>query len=508
METAAQTLPEDVEALKSLVHELYAENARLQEQLNILIAKRFGPSSEKVSPDQLGLFNEAEQAVESADNEQPPETTPVAAHERKRAGRQALPEHLPRVEVLHDLPAEQKQCPCGCGEMRRIGEETAEQLDIVPARIQVIRHIRPKYACPRCEGAGVRVAPLAPQPIPRSIASPGLLAYVACAKYVDGLPLHRTERILQRLAVDIPRATLAGWMIRAGTELLQPLINLMGECQRKGKRMQMDETRVQVLNEPDKPATRESYMWVARGGPPGIVIILFHYADTRAGQVPAALLEGYSGSLQVDAYEGYNGVCARADITRVGCMAHARRKFDEAIKALGKHPKGRTGKAHQGLAFIQKLYRIERDIRDLSETERHQRRQDEARPIVEELRRWLTKSLPQVPPKSATGQALNYLHEQWETLVRYLDDPNLPIDNNATERAIRPFVIGRRGWLFSATVNGAKASANLYSLVETAKANGHEPYQYLRHVFNELPGAETVEDVAALLPYNLDPDDI
>jgi transposase len=191
METAAETLPEDVEALKSLVHELYAENARLQEQLNILIAKRFGPSSEKVSPDQLGLFNEAEQAGESTDNEQPPETTPVAAHERKRAGRQALPEHLPRVEVLHDLPAEQKQCPCGCGEMRRIGEETAEQLDIVPARIQVIRHIRPKYACPRCEGAGVRVAPLAPQPIPRSIASPGLLAYVACAKYVDGLPLHR-----------------------------------------------------------------------------------------------------------------------------------------------------------------------------------------------------------------------------------------------------------------------------------------------------------------------------
>jgi len=225
-------------------------------------------------------------------------------------------------------------------------------------------------------------------------------------------------------------------------------------------------------------------------------------------QVPIALLEGYAGYLQLDGYDGYNAVCHNPDITRVGCLAHARRKFDEAVKAQGKGNKARAGKAHQGLAFIQQLYRIEHDIKHLSAHERHQHRQEKARPLWEKLRIWLEASLPQVPPKSATGMALNYLHEQWRSLMRYLDDPVLPLDNNACERAIRPFVIGRRGWLFSATVRGAKASANLYSLVETAKANGHEPYRYLRHVFAELPKAETLEQVAALLPYNLDPEEI
>ncbi len=180
METPAQTLPEDVEALKSLVHELYSENARLKEQINILLAKRFGPSSEKISPDQFGLFNEAEQAVE--EQTAPVETITVPTHTRNKPGRKALPEHLPRVEVIHDLPEAEKQCPCGCGEMTRIGEETSEQLDIIPAKIQVIRHIRPKYACPRCEGAGVQLSPLPPQPIARSMASPGLLAYLTTSK--------------------------------------------------------------------------------------------------------------------------------------------------------------------------------------------------------------------------------------------------------------------------------------------------------------------------------------
>ncbi len=257
--------------------------------------------------------------------------------------------------------------------------------------------------------------------------------------------MHRTERILQRLGVDIPRATLAGWMIELGTVLVQPLANLMQECLLKGPLIQMDETRVQVLNEPQRSSISLSYMWVQRGGPLGIDIVLFHYAPTRSAQVPVELLDGYAGYLQVDGYEGYNAVCHNPDITRVGCMAHARRKFDEAVKAQGKGNKAKAGKAHQGLASIQQLYRIEHDIKDLSAQQRHQHRQEKAKPLSEKLHIWLENSLPQVPPKSATGMALNYLHEQWRNLMRYLDDPVLPLDNNACVRAIRPFVIGRRG---------------------------------------------------------------
>ena len=292
------------------------------------------------------------------------------------------------------------------------------------------------------------------------------------------------------------------WMIRIG-EAIQPLINLLRELLLAYDLIQIDETTVQVLKEPGKPATSKSYIWVQKGGPPNSPVILFDYDPSRSQQVPLRLLEGFQGYLQTDGYDGYQAVCKLPGIFRVGCFAHARRKFDEAIKAQGKGGQAKAGKATKGLAFIQKLYRIETLIQHEPPEICWQVRQQQAKPLLAEIRAWLDQSLPTTPPTSAVGKALNYLHNQWDLLIRYCEDGRLTIDNNGVERAIRPFVTGRKNWLFSDTVHGAKASANLYSLIETAKANGLEPYRYLAHVFKELPAAQYLEDFEALLPGNI-----
>lgn len=512
MNSAPECLPNDLQFLKDLVlqqalqvEQLTAQNRHYQsqlealyEQIRLMRHQRFGPSSEK-DPGQQDLFNEAEATVEACEAEVEPER--AVAKPRKKPGRKPLPATLPRVEVVHDLPEAEKVCERDGTPLKAIGEEVSEQLDMVPARIQVIRHIRRKYACPCCQQT-VKTAGLPPQPIPKSVASPGLLAQVAVSKYQDGLPLYRQETILNRIGVDLPRATLAHWMIRMG-DAIQPLINLLRDRLLSYDLIQIDETTVQVLKEPGKAATSKSYMWAQKGGPPDMPVILFDYDPSRGQQVPLRLLDDFKGYLQTDGYEGYAAVCAMPGITQVGCFAHARRKFDEAVKAQGKGGKAKAGKATKGLAYIQKLYRIETLIKQDSPAIRWQVRQQDAKPLLAEIRTWLDQSLPTTPPSSAIGTALHYLHNQWDKLIRYCDDGRLNIDNNGIERAIRPFVTGRKNWLFSDTVKGAKASANLYSLIETAKANGLEPYRYLRHVFKELPAAQCLEDFEALLPGNI-----
>jgi transposase len=530
MPIALHQLPDDIDALKSLVAEQLARNEQLQaeqqtvtqkneqlkaqvlslqEQLNLAIARRYAASSEKISPDQIFLFDEAEAAgcagADADDTAEPAadDMVTVAAHQRKKRGRKPIPDNLPRIDVIHELAESERHCDHDGRRLTEIGEVTSEQLDIIPAKIQVLRHIRKQYACD-C-GQCLKTAPLPAQPIPKSLASPGLLAHVTISKYQDALPLYRQEQILQRIGVDIPRATLANWMIKAGT-LIQPLINLLQDRLLSADILQMDETPVQVLKEPGKTAQSKSYLWVQRGGPPEKPIVLYHYDPGRGAEVAKRLLEGFSGYLQTDGYAGYHAAVAVHGLTPVGCMAHARRKFMEAVKAQGRHEK--RGNAHRGLTLIQKLYRIEKQARQLSPEHRHQQRQQQARPILKDIRSWLDQVLPQVPPTSATGKALHYLHNEWSKLIRYLDDGRLQIDNNAAENAIRPFVLGRKNWLFSDSVHGVKASANLYSLIETAKANRLEPYAYLRYLFTELPKAHSVEQIEALLPENVDPDQI
>ena len=362
-----------------------------------------------------------------------------------------MPDLLPRIEIIHDLPEDEKRCPHDGTPLKHIGDDISEQLDIIPATVQVLRHVRRKYACPCCEGHVVR-APLPPQPIPRSIASPGLLAFVCTAKYVDARPLYRLVTILARLGIELPRATLAHWMIALG-ELVLPLINLLRERLLEYDVLQMDETTVQVLKEEGRSPTSHSYLWVRRGGPPPHPILLFDYDPSRAGAVAARLLPGFKGYLQTDGYGGYNAVAEQEGITGLGCWAHARRKFDEAIKAQG--GKAKPGKATRALGLIQRLYRVERLAKELTPEARHALRLEQAAPVLDEIRSWLDASLPQVNPKGKLGEALGYLDNQWPRLVRYVEDGRLSIDNNAVERAIRPFVIGRRNWLFSDTPKGA-----------------------------------------------------
>jgi transposase len=516
MQIAPEQLPDDMVALKSLVanqatklDEFTARNEQLQsrvnilqEQLNLALAKRYAASSEKISPDQVCLFDEAEAdvpAIEDADDE----VILVPAHTRKKRGRKPLPDSLPRIDVIHDLPESERRCDHDGQLLTEIDEVISEQLDIIPAKIQVIRHIRKKYAC-SC-GQCIKTAPLPAQPIPKSMASPGLLAHITVSKYQDALPLYRQETILRRIGVELPRATLANWMIQAGT-LIQPVINLLRDRLLDYDILQMDETTVQVLNEAGKAAQSKSYLWLQRGGPPDQPVVLYDYDPGRGAGVPKRLLAGFTGYLQTDGYDGYNAVVAANALTHVGCMAHARRKFDEAVKAQGKNKK--KGNAHRGLVLIRKLYRVEKQARRLAPQDRHAHRQQQARPVLDELRSWLDGALPLAPPTSATGKALHYLHREWDKLIHYLDDGRLEIDNNGAENSIRPFVVGRKNWLFSASVKGVKASANLYSLIETAKANGLEPYAYLRYLFTELPKAETLESIEALLPGNINQDQI
>jgi transposase len=512
-------LPDDLAALRELAlrqHEELATKASqldaqadelrvLREYIRLLKHQRFGRTSEQSSDAQVRLFNEAESTADAAEREEAEAAIPVAAHTRTPRGRKPLPAWIPRVEILHDLPEDQKRCTDDGATLERIGEEVSEQLEFVPAKLRVLRHVRPKYACPACK-TGIHTAALPAQPIPKSLASPTLLAHIAVSKYADGLPLYRQEAMFRRLGIKLPRASLASWMVKTG-ELVQPLVNLLRDELLASGFVQCDETRFQVLKEPDKPAKSQSYLWVQHAPEQGIV--LYDYDPSRSAEVPKRLFAGYAGFLQTDGYEGYGAIGSEPGITHVGCWAHARRKFDEALKAQTSNArKQRTlkqSKALQGLGWIQKLYQIERQAKELPPDERQRIREERSRPVIEKLRVWLSDAIPRVPPQSLTGKALAYLDSQWPKLVRVLDDGRIPLDTNAVENAIRPFVVGRKNWLFADTVRGAEASANLYSVIETAKRSGLEPFAYLRHVLAALPSATTLEEVEALLPRRIDP---
>jgi transposase len=500
-----------LEENRALLEEKNDRIDTLEEALRLLRSQRFAPKSEKASTDQLGLFNEAEAGVYEAEEDADDEAIEVPAHKRRKGGRRPIPDFLPRTEVLHDLTDAEKVCPRDASHtLKRIGEEVSEQVDIIPAVLQVLRHVRPKYACGICK-EGVRIAPLPPQPIPKSQASPSLLAHIVTSKYVDGLPLYRQEKMLSRIGMDMPRSTLASWVVKLG-DLTEPLLERMRDEIRRHDVVQCDETPFQVLKEPGKRAESVSYLWALRGGPSEHPLLVYTYDPTRSAEVPKRLLKGFQGFLQTDGYKGYTALGQESGIEHVGCWAHARRKFDEARRGQGKSRKkhakssAKESKARQGLAQIQKLYAVERKLADATPAQRHAARQEQTAPLIEKLRAWLDASLPSVPPQSLTGKALHYLDGQWPKLIRVLDDGRLPLDTNLVENAIRPFVVGRKAWLFADTVGGARASANLYSLVETAKANGIEPWAYLDHLFEQLPAAATSADIEALLPHRIDRD--
>jgi transposase len=366
-------------------------------------------------------------------------------------------------------------------------------------QVRVLRHIRKRYGCPGSIHAPVTAA-LPPQPLPKSNASADFLAMLLIIKFIDGLPLARFEHVLARHGATVPRQTLARWVI-AAARMLQPLHNLMRDALFDGAFLHIDETVVQVLKEDGKTPTSTSYMWVQTGGPPGKPVVLYDYDPSRSGDVPLRLLQGYQGYMMTDGYTGYNALGKIDGIEHLICWAHARRRFVEAVRV---QPKGKRGRADEAVALIGKLYGIERDHKGGTDAERLLARQQHSVPALAALHAWMEKNLPLVTPKSALGTALAYMQKYWHGLSRYTERGDLPIDNNRAENAIRPFVVGRKSWLFADTAAGAHASAVVYSLVQTAKANGLEPYAWLRRVMRDLPKAKTVEDVEALLPWNVD----
>jgi len=503
----------NVETLVVENAQLRRENAELAKRVDILSEQSawlkqrfFGRSSEALSLEeqrQLKLFDEAELAAAEPDTTQgQTELVRIGEHVRQQPKRRPLPQALPRVEVIIDIPEEHKHCGCGA-ELVRIDEEFSEKLDVIPPQLRVIRTVRPIYACHVCEGSGdegrpaVRIAPMPAAIIDKGIASAGLLAYIVTSKFCDSLPLYRQQKQFARIGVEISRRTMADWMI-ATAEACAPLMKLLEAKVRAGPLLQLDETRLQVLGEPGRANTALSYMWVARGGPPEAPVILYHYAPSRATEVAVHMLGDYEGYVQTDGYEVYDRACdGSKNVVHVGCFAHARRMFHDAHKNSKK-----AGSAEEALATIARLYRVENQralYKDPQEFAAERRRQVE--PILAEFRAWLERRAAQVPPETLLGKAIGYTLGQWPKLIRYLDHPAIGPDTNAVENSIRPFVVGRKNWLFSGSPRGATASATLFSIIETARANGKEPYWYLRKLFEELPTARSETDILRIAPF-------
>lgn len=478
----------------------------LNEQIKSLRDKLFGRKTEKIYRDdgQISLFDIPEPEYPILEE---PEETIVASHTRKQGGRKPLPENLPRVEVIHDIPEEEKQCGCGCMKVRS-GQEVSEQLDIIPAKMRVIKNIRYKYVCKNCEGVEddgptVSIARMPEQMIPKSMATPGLLAHIMTAKFADALPFYRQEKQFSRIGVELPRSTMCNWAMKVA-QACELLTGFMQAQILQGPVINIDETTVQVLKEPRRS---KCYMWVFKGGTPDKPIILFQCHPTRSGDVASAFLNGYQGIVQTDGYAGYNFLDTIIGIIHIACWVHARRKFTDVIKALGrKKDTPLSGNAGTALKYIGKLYKIEKQAREkgLTTEELYKERQEKAVPILDEFKKWLDAKIEQAPPKNLLGKAIGYTLNQWHRLIRYVEDGRAGLDNNVVENALRPFVIGRKNWLFSCTPEGAIANACLYSLIETAKVNGLEPYWYLKYLFENLPEAMTADDFMALMPQNID----
>lgn len=477
------------------IERLHARYRQVLEQFKLAQQRKFARSSES-NVLQLELqFDEAD----SVPTEELPkeENTITVTYTRNKPKRRPLPDNLPREVIEHDVPEHEKQCACGCSK-QRIGEEVTEQLEFIPAQLKVIQHVRPKYACNRCD-EGVSIAPMPTLFLPKTMATPSLVAHTIVSKYQDHLPLYRQEKIWQRMGIEMPRNTVCGWIV-AAAQVCMPMRDALMRALITSSYVQADETPLQVMDEPNRKNTSLSYMWLYRSARPYKSVVLFDYRETRQAAWPKEMLRDFKGYLQTDGYKGYDWVDTESNIIHLGCMAHARRPFAELVK-LAKT----TGKSHQAVAYFQKLYTIEKVAREEQYTpeQRYQFRMEKAKPILDEMKHWLEQSLRHAVPQSKLRDALIYMHDRWSELTNYLTDGSLEIDNNGAENQIRPFALGRKNWLFSGSPRGAHASALFYSLIATAVANSWNPFEYLRYLFENIRACKTIDDYTSLLPFNI-----
>jgi len=498
-------------AARCAVYKSDEEKLKIIEENAYLKDKLYGRSSEKSrrskKPDDQ-IFDEAkaseaelladdavlvtseklDAAVQSADVE----STKLPA---KKRGRKPVPEHYVREDFIRDLSDDDKICACGC-KMKNIGEDVTEQLELIPAKIYVKRFKRQKYACKKCQ-EGVKTAPVQTQAIAKCLAAPGLLSHVAVMKFDDHLPLYRQAEIWDRLGADISKSTLSSWVLKMGKNL-DPLVQHMQKHIVKSGYVQADETPVQVLKTPGKKNTSHSYMWTYKTGDSENSAVVYEYQETRHGAFAKDFLKGFKGVLQTDGYKGYHCVTNKDSVKSMGCWAHARRKFFDIHKRVKKE-----GVASYAVTVIKKLYDIEREIKDLSPLEKHEIRQEKSKPILDAFHIWLLEIKPNVQPKGMLDKAVQYTLNQWNSLIYYVKDGAVNIDNNAAERHIRPFAIGRKNWMFMGSPDGAKAGAVLYSLIESAKLNGVNPEGYLKFVLEHSIDADDKKLLEKLMPWNV-----
>ncbi|RKO68064.1 IS66 family transposase [Desulfofundulus salinus] len=486
--------------------ELTAKLNWFMEQLRLSKHRQFGVSSERTASgyQQLSLFNEAE--VEAQPDLPEPAVETITYQRRKQRGRREMVlDNLPVETVEYRLPEEERVCSCCGGPLHEMSTEVRQELQIIPAQVKVVKHVRYVYSCRHCERneltTPIVTAPMPAPVLPGSMVSPSLMAYIMNQKYGEGLPLYRQEQQFAHLGVELSRQTLANWVLHGANNWLTLIYDRLHEHLLKRDILHADETTLQVLREPGRAAETQSYLWLYRTGRDGPPIILYDYQTTRASKHPRRFLAGFKGYLHVDGYAGYNEL---PDVTLVGCWAHARRKFDEALKALPEDKRNKAVAARVGLEFCNQLFAIERDLKDATPQERYQARQVRSRPVLDAFWAWLKTQKTQVLPKSSFGQAVNYCLSQWDKLIAFLQDGRLELDNNRSERSIKPFVIGRKNWLFANTPRGARASAITYSIIETAKENGLNPFQYLSYLFEKLPNLDPKDSNALdqLLPWS------
>lgn len=508
----------DPEALKALVIAKHSESLEQHkeltsstheiEHLKLVIEKYrrmiFGRKSEKLSGEleqlefrleELETAQAAEEARQAATEATQASSTRTDSKRRSRPARKPIPEDLPREVVTH-LPAH-NCCPdCG-GALRQFGEDVSEQLERIPASFKVIRHVRPKFACAACES--VVEAPAPARPIDRGLPGPGLLAHVLVSKYADHLPLYRQSQIYAREGVDLDRSTLAGW-VGAASELLTPLVDEIRKHVLAAAKIHADDTPVPVLA-PGNGKTKTGRLWtyVRDDRPAGYSTapaVWFTYSEDRKGEHPRRHLKDFKGALQADAYAGFHHLYGDGAIYEVACWAHTRRKFHDI------HVSHASPTTTEALARIGALYGIEEQIRGKPAEVRSSVRQTHARPLLDELRQWMDKTLRSLSTKSATAEAIRYALSRWRALTRYVDDGLLEIDNNAAERALRAVAIGRKNYLFMGADSGGQRAASLYSLIGTAKFNGLDPAFYLRSVLTTIT-EHPINRIGELLPWNV-----
>lgn len=488
-----------------LKHKIEEQDAKLkayEEQIRLLTNQKFGSSSEKVIDGQISLFNEAEK--ESAKKMDEPDFEEITYNRRKgRSKTRKKYENLEVEEIIYDLTDAEKICPKCNSELHHMKYDVRKEFKYIPATLKIVHHKKQVCACRNCDThreTGTIISAKLPNPVlAGSLVSPSLLAILMDMKYNKMMPLYRQEKAFEELGIDLPRQNMASWIIKGSEKYLKPLFDRLHFHLLKEDIIQADETVLNVLDEKDN---KNNYMWLYTSAKRGEKqIYLYDYQKSRSGKHARNFLNEFNGFLQTDGYAAYNNI---NNTTSVGCMAHARRKYTDALKALPKDADVSSTKAKQAIKYISKIYNLETDFENLTDDERYKSRLMQTKPILEEFHEWLLVEKGRTLPKSLLGKAILYSLKQWNKLIAFLDDGRLSPDNNKSERAIKPFVLGRKNFLFSKSPKGATASGIVYSIIETAKANGLVAFNYLTYLFEKLPNIdlENYEELDALLPWS------